>query len=438
MRGDGGTNRSRRGGVLVMIAVSLVGLMAAMALAIDLGMLYKHRSDAQRAADAAALAGASSYLEASGVTTVSTARNRAVEYLGSNRVGTEPIDTSGSVQTVTFGGGLVDTMPQAVVEVIPNDFKVRVEVRRTNNDLWFARFFGKDVMAVSARAAAIASPAGAARCVKPFAIPDIWHDQNGDLDGDHVWDMPVQQGNKEVGGEVWRFGDDPGDYYSRYDPGVLSPVPPQTGYGSTYRTDVTQDWGREIKLKVTNPNDVSQAQSGIFFPWQLPNENVTQTCSIEPGAGENGAKSYMANICNCNSSPIQLNTDYQIKTGNMVGPTAKGVGELIGKDKDAYWDAGYTNPQTGQRGRIAYKGPSDYSANPMAGPRVIKVAMYDPGQITKSGMQSIKFNNFAMFFIEEQKKQQDPVKGRFLYYVTGDDSPGPTTGPLVRYLRLVE
>ena len=289
---------------------------------------------------------------------------------------------------MTFGGGLVDTMPQAVVEVIPNDFKVRVEVRRTNNDLWFARFFGKDVMAVSARAAAIASPAGAARCVKPFAIPDIWHDQNGDLDGDHVWDMPVQQGNKEVGGEVWRFGDDPGDYYSRYDPGVLSPVPPRTGYGSTYRTDVhpglgPRDQAGRSPIRTTSP----RPSRGSSSPGSCRTGRVTQTCSIEPGAGENGAKSYMANICNCNSSPIQLNTDYQIKTGNMVGPTAKGVGELIGQDKDAYWDAGYTNTQTGQRGRIAYKGPSDYSANPMAGPRVIKVAMYDPGEMTKSGVR---------------------------------------------------
>ncbi len=427
--------RSTRGGTLIIVAVAMVALMSAMALAIDLGMLFKNRSDAQRSADAAALAGASAFLDAFGPAAVDPARNRAVEYLGYNSVGNDPIDVSSSVQTNLLGGVLLDSLPEAVVRVIPDEFKVRVEVRRANNETWFGRLFGQNFMPVRAIAAARATPAGAARCLKPFAIPDIWHDANGDLDGDHVWDMPT---NKDFdNGEVWRFGDDPGDYYTKYDPSVLSPVPPQTGYGSTYRTDVNKDWGREIKMKVTNPNDVSQAQSGIFFPWSLPNEEVTSECKFETG-GEMGAASYRANICNCNTSPITLDTPYPIKTGNMVGPTHQGVKELIAMDNTAYWDPSYIDPETGHQGRIAHSGPSEFADNPMGSPRVIKVAMYDPSQITKSGMQNIEFNNFAMFFIEEQANQKDPVKGRFLFYVAGDDSPGATTGPLVRKIRLVE
>jgi hypothetical protein len=432
------THRSRRGGTLVIIAVSLVAMMSAMALAIDMGMLFKNRSDAQRTADAAALAGASAYLDVFGPAAVNPARDRAVEYLGSNKVGNDLVDTSNSVQKFVLGGVLIDSLSEAVVTVMPNDFKVRVEVRRPDNDTWFANLFGKSIMPVRARATAIASPAGAARCLKPFALPDIWHDQNGDVDGDHVWDMPVQQGNNEVGGEIWKFGDDPGDYYSKFDPTVLSPVPPQTGYGSTYRTDVTKDWGREIKMKVSDPNDVEQAQSGIFFPWTMPNENLTSECKFNPGGGETGAASYRANICNCNTTAITLNTPYPIKTGNMIGPTHQGVGELINMDKNARWDAAYVDPETGQQGRIIHNGTSPYADNPMGSPRVIKVAMYNPTQITKSGMQTIQFNNFAMFFIEEQKTNKDPVKGRFLFYVSGDDAPGPSTGPLVRVLRLVE
>ena len=438
MREDRRKYRSTRGGTLIIVAVSMIAIMSGMALAIDLGMLYKNRSDAQRAADASALAGASAYLDVFGPAAVTPARNRAVEYLGINNVGNELIDVSSSNQTFALGGVLVDSLPEAVVEVMPNDFKVRVEVRRADNQTWFAGLFGKNIMPVRARATAIASPAGAARCLKPFALPDIWHDQNGDVDGDHVWDMPTQQGNNEVGGEIWRFGDDPGDYYSKFDPNVLSPVPPQTGYGSTYRTDVTKDWGRQIKMKVTDPNDVEQAQAGIFFPWTMPNEDLTSECKFNPGGTDRGAASYRANICNCNTSPIELNKSYPIKTGNMVGPTHQGVGELIDMDKNARWDAAYTNPETGQRGRITYNGTSPYADNPMGSPRVIKVAMYDPTQITKSGMQNIEFNNFAMFFIEEQKTNKDPVKGRFLFYVSGDDAPGSTTGPLVRVLRLVE
>src|SRR5688500_4802580 len=105
---DRKSHRSTRGGTLVIVAVSMVAMMSAMALAIDLGMLYKNRSDAQRTADAAALAGASAYLDVFGAAAVTPARNRAVEYLGSNSVGNELVDTSTSVQAFVLGGVLVD------------------------------------------------------------------------------------------------------------------------------------------------------------------------------------------------------------------------------------------------------------------------------------------------------------------------------------------
>ncbi len=74
----------------------------------------------------------------------------------------------------------------------------------------------------------------------------------------------------------------------------------------------------------------------------------------------------------------------------------------------------------------------------MNSPRVVKMALFDPAEIEGSGMQTISFNNFALYFIEDQQSPQDPVVGRFLYFVGGEESPGPTTGSLVRYLRLVE
>ena len=53
--------RNKRGGVLVLYTVAMVAMMGMAALAIDLGMLRKSRAEAQRAADAAALAGASAF-----------------------------------------------------------------------------------------------------------------------------------------------------------------------------------------------------------------------------------------------------------------------------------------------------------------------------------------------------------------------------------------
>src|SRR5713226_2339284 len=62
-------NTRREGGqTIVLVAVSMVSLLAMAALAIDLTTLYVAHGEIQRAADAAALAGAKAFVD-SGVTT---------------------------------------------------------------------------------------------------------------------------------------------------------------------------------------------------------------------------------------------------------------------------------------------------------------------------------------------------------------------------------
>jgi hypothetical protein len=98
---------------------------------------------------------------------------------------------------------------------------------------------------------------------------------------------------------------------------------------------------------------------------------------------------------------------------------------LIDLDPDAYWDD-RSNTVVSKYG--------------MDSPRVITVALFHPGEISKPGRQYIRFNNFARLFIEEQGSPQDPVTGRMLYYVAGLGSAGrgdQTTGSLVRVLQLI-
>src|SRR5208337_149801 len=63
--------RSERGQTIVLVAISIVSLLAMAALAIDVVTLYVARSEIQRAADAAALAGAKAMAD-SGVTSIPT------------------------------------------------------------------------------------------------------------------------------------------------------------------------------------------------------------------------------------------------------------------------------------------------------------------------------------------------------------------------------
>lgn len=383
-----------RGGTLALMAVSIVVLVGILAFAIDLGMLFVARSEAQRAADAGALAGASAFLEMDPAEAAAPAETRATDYATRN----------------ALRGSMIDP-GEVTVDVVTADEKVRVWVNRDGIPTWFARVIGISDVPVGAMAAAQASGAGSAKCMKPFAVPDIWHDADDDENGDHVWDE----------GESWEFEPGEGDFYKRYSEGGSGDM---TGYGSDWRSDVENDYGRQIDIKPTDPNSEFTLEPSVFFPFRLPTDPDQESCDQGGGGSQpSGGATYRRNICSCNQSSVELGEPYEVQTGNMVGPTYQGIDELISEDPNATW----TN------GEVTGSKFDDW----MQSPRVVKIALFNPEQVTGPGMQEIEFNNFALMFIEEQQSPQDPVTGRFLYYATGDGG-GPTTGSLVKFLRLVE
>jgi putative Flp pilus-assembly TadE/G-like protein len=402
LRDDESEQRRRkreRGATLVLVAVAMTALFGFLALAIDLGMLFVAHSDAQRAADAAALAGASAFLDSSSAAAVGPARQRALEYAMRNTFQNGPIDSS-----------------DVAITVLPDSGKVGVYIHRDSVRTLFAGVLGIRSVPVAAFAAAQAIPSATAKCLKPFAIPDMWYDANGDANGNRVWDN----------NETWVFGDNPADRYLPYSGPGGSPL--ETGYGSAWRNSTspgsTNDFGRQISIKAQDPKSPFVPQPGVFMAWQLPVDPLQLPCK---GSFGGGASAYRNNICSCNNSSIKLGTPYPIETGDMKGPTFQGVGTLINQDPGAYWD----------QASHSVKG-SSHGADWMDSPRVVKVALFAPGQLQKSGMQSIVFNNVALLFLEGQQTQKDPVVGRFLYYARGTGETGPVTGSLVKSLKLVK
>lgn len=473
----------QRGSVSVIVALSMSALLALLALGIDLGALFDARSEAQRAADAAALAGASAFLDFQQAQAHQAAVSRATEFATGNAIRSEPI------------------APEDVSVAVDIDAStVRARVERGGVPTWFARLVGIDSVDIGAEATAWAGSAGAAQCVKPFAVPDMWEERSDDLNGNRIWDE----------GERWSYDPGSGDRYAGYSGGGSGTD--ETGYGSGWRDGRVNedgqrfdgDYGRRITIKVTNPHDTFV--SSFFLPWVLPGDDGQSECgSSLPGGGNGGgdgqggdgdgdggsgdaadppgngqgnafgwlkwwekredlgvsngsgggngggaggaggggtsggpggevrrvdgprgAAAYRRNICSCNRSVIDLDTEYLVEPGNMVGPTHQGVSALIAMDPDAYWDD--------RTGTVV----SEYG---MDSPRVVTVGLFNPGEITKPGRQYIRFNNFARVFIEEQPSRQDPVTGRFLYYVRGAGlagRAGETTGSLVRVLQLIK
>jgi len=394
---------------VALVAVSLTALVSLLALGIDVGMLFNARSEAQRAADADALAGASAFLDFPAEEAVEPAEERALEYAVQNYIRKKMIAAA-----------------EVSTQVDIDSATVTVTVRRAEVPTWFGRVLARNHVAIGATATAQAIDAGTAQCVKPFAVPDAWEETTDDENANRIWDED----------ERWQF--DPGvDRYEGYTGPDGSPT--ETGYGSGWRNPFydqdgrryDRDYGRQIMIKATDPK--FSFVPSFFYPWVLPVDGGQPDCGEERGSSGGGshgqgkgADAYRRNICSCNASVIDLETEYLIEPGNMVGPTYQGVQDLIAQDREAYWSDATNSVVSEEYG--------------LDSPRVITVALFDPTQIEKGGRQYIRFNNFARFFIEEQVSPQDPVTGRFMYYVksAGSGDPGGTrTGSLVKRIRLI-
>ncbi len=168
-----------RGISLLMVAIGLLVLLGISVLAIDLVSLYVGRNEAQRAADAAALAGAKVFVDTACTSSTSNpcssqtgpGTQAAISIGGQNNVGGQAANIQGADVTFDFS--------------IPGDPRITVVVQRTaarGNAMptFFAKAFG--VLSADIRAQATAeaynpsgSPTGptiCAGCVKPFSMPN--------------------------------------------------------------------------------------------------------------------------------------------------------------------------------------------------------------------------------------------------------------------------
>jgi len=294
------------------MVVSLVILLGVSALAIDLGLHYVVRSEAQRAADSGALAGAKKFVDSgylSGAITQGEAedlaRQEAITVAAENLVGGQAAAVLGSDVTFDFTN--------------PENPLITVVVARDaghGNPMptLFARALGITESNISATATAEAfTPTGGGipvgtSCVKPWIMPncDPTHsaapgspEENPNCPGISYYVDPANDG------EVLNAG-------SVADGGVV---------------------GSHIILKPGLPS--ASPAPGQFYPIQVPPGPEPALCPdcapTAGGSGGPGGALYRFNIACCNTNQFvcgqQVDVDEQ--TGNMVGPTNQGVACLI-------------------------------------------------------------------------------------------------------------
>jgi hypothetical protein len=173
--------------VIILVAVVMLFVVGAMAaLSIDVVTIYATRSEAQLAADGAALAGART-LANSGMTSNPTdalltsnaeilASEVATQVARSNTVGGRPL----------AAGEVLVTFPNGGSPGFGTNPHVTVAVQETNVPTFFARIWGSSLVTVGASATAeaynpsganalgVANPAPVAPvCVKPWLLPNL-------------------------------------------------------------------------------------------------------------------------------------------------------------------------------------------------------------------------------------------------------------------------
>jgi len=374
-------SRNERGITIVIVAFSMTVVLGAAALAIDVGKAVTARTEAQRAADSAALAGAGTLISMPG--DAGAARKVAIAYAAKNRIR--------NVSAVV--------LPEDVdVDLATNTVTVRVKrtVARGNAiSTHFARVFGINELDIGAVAAAQVTGAGAINCLLPLAVPDRWHEAGGiDNDPDD-------------------FNPEYGDTYTPWaQPGIDPPRynDPYTGY-SIY------DHGTEIRLKANGGG--GSMNPSWYYPWRAPNQA--------------GGDDYRTNINSCVDPSIEYYVGMVVDTepGSMNGPTMQGFRDLIAKDPDARWNTGM---------KCVVGKLDQYSGDPTAcrgSERIRPVPMFDPTEEPDPGAKPFTFTNFAGIFVDQVNSNEVWVRFVDFRGVKPADG-GPTSGPLFQFVRLVK
>jgi Flp pilus assembly protein TadG len=314
--------RNESGMSYVFIGMGMTAFLSASMLAIDVGMLMTARNQAQNAADAAALAGATALLYDN----------------WNDRSPTGPAVTSAiaaATSNKVMAGAVSVNADDVEFPLDPDGqpTRVKVTVRRTASrgnavSTLIAKYFGTSSADVGATATAEVSQANAMTCVKPFTVPDRWREVGSPpWDSSDTYDAFDNRGRPLANPDVYISADKPG----------------YTGYNQESMR------GQILTIRAATGTNITVS---FYFSLALGKPVIT------------GGAEYDWNIANCNKTIYHWGDPLTQEPGAMSGPTISGAQLLIDQDPGAYWDTVNNKVKNS-----AYGGKS---------PRVFPIPLYDP------------------------------------------------------------
>jgi Flp pilus assembly protein TadG len=431
--------RNENGATLLLVAAGLVFMLGMCALAIDLVTGYLARVQCQRAADAAALAGAKVLANSCATTTGGCSMGGAQEALATQSAvaiaGENPVmglaPTSATMCPPTCTSPVTgftypnSTEPQITVTIY------RDSSHQDALPTLFAKIFGIDTMNISASATAEAyNPAGnnqqiTVGCIKPFLVPNC--DPNFPvLNGD-----PRGNPNCACGGQGVTQGDCPATFNSNY---VMSYyVYPPTAAAAVAGTVVNP--GDYVAGGCSTPSSCTGGIRGA--PWVLHNNlnNPVPSQWYTIAFSTQSGKAYENYIQQCAPQSIACTTYLGTLNGKKVGPTDQGVNDLIGANNDGFqqgqdylcspysWPGAPSGCDTsmptsgftiipGANNPYGYKSATSYSTLSGQSNGITTIVLYDGTQLSPGG-STTQVQGYMQLFIQaaDHKSNTDNVYG---------------------------
>jgi hypothetical protein len=304
-------NLEDRGSTLLIMTGAMTVLLGIAGLAIDLVSFYAVRAEAQRAADAAALAGAKMFIS-SGCT---TAAGGCIAGGPQESLAIQQAETVGNSNLVAGTPANIQDADITFRYPNPEEPEITVVAARDKNHSGalptiFGKIFGVQTVDISVSATAEAfNPSGAgvpigSTCVKPWLLPNCDPDHN----------TPTTNNNCPT--NIAPFIDQYGN--------ILNPGSVSTGGVA----------GETLVLKPGSPSAAPAPSQ--FYPVDLPSAAgyLCPSCS-NGGTGGSGASLYRSNIECCNQTPIVCGTlSVSFETGDIRGPTQQGTICLINEQNN--------------------------------------------------------------------------------------------------------
>lgn len=364
-----------RGSVLVVTSFAVVGIMGMVALAVDLGMLFSARAEAQRAADSGAMAGAARFASSHGNPT--EAEEEAIRFAEKHTIRGYPVEVSGSD-----------------VDVLTGQDRVRVRVSQQVS-LFFGRVLGFEEVQVVADATAEARSAGGATCPLPIAVVDRWDDADGDgeYDSDERYVRCPDSGCTS--------------YRDPRDRGLLLEIKSSPGSSKGGgEEDGDQDDGDDGDGEEDGSSSVVKTCEALDSPsWHC----WYQTSHPNRGGG-GGADELNDMVDGCTDPPSSVSLGQEIWAASGSGnkqSVVKHVKQYIDRnDPDAYWD-----PNGGEDGHGCVMRPHQTDCVDGSA-RLRAVPLIDPSTVSGGGANtSAETAHVGMVFLEKVASGPDKPHG---------------------------